>query len=163
MLVRTKRRNPNVRCLMLTVLWIRLDRSYKPWLIFQIREREREKNKNVSSTFHTMHKMNVPLSNFLKLALPTSKGVANFKDPYQFLDATQRRCEAMRCMDDRAVPLTSFWLEGEVVVNQYESKKSEMIVNSPPMAWKEFLMMFLKRFLSESVRDIRAYEFERLV
>lgn len=52
------------------------------------REREREKNKNVSSTFHTMHKMNVPLSNFLKLALPTSKGVANFKDPYQFLDAT---------------------------------------------------------------------------
>jgi sulfatase maturation enzyme AslB (radical SAM superfamily) len=38
-----------------------------------------------------------------------------------------------------------------------------MIVNSPPMAWKEFLIMFLKRFLSESVRDIKAYEFERLV
>jgi len=41
MLVRTKRRNPNVRCLMLTVLWIRLDRSYKPWLIFYMRERKR--------------------------------------------------------------------------------------------------------------------------
>ena len=40
---------------------------------------------------------------------------------------------------------------------------SEMIVNSPSMAWKEFFMMFLKRFLSENVRDIRAYEFERLV
>jgi hypothetical protein len=51
-------------------------------------EREKEKNKNVSSTFHTIHEMNVPLSNFLKLALPTSKGVDNFEDPYQFLDAT---------------------------------------------------------------------------
>ena len=51
-------------------------------------EREKEKNKNVSSTFHTIHEMIVPLSNFFKLALPTSKGVDNFEDPYQFLDAT---------------------------------------------------------------------------
>ena len=49
-------------------------------------EKEKEKNvsldKNVSSTSHTMHEMNMPLSNFLKLALPTSKEVDNFKDPY---------------------------------------------------------------------------------
>jgi hypothetical protein len=44
-------------------------------------EREKEKNKNASSTFHIVHEMKVPLSEFLKLTPPTFKGVNNSEDP----------------------------------------------------------------------------------
>jgi hypothetical protein len=43
-------------------------------------EREKEKNKNASSTFHTVHEVKVPLSEFLKLTPPTFKGVNNSED-----------------------------------------------------------------------------------
>jgi hypothetical protein len=44
-------------------------------------EREKEKNKNASSTFHTVHEVKVPLSEFLKLTPPTFKGVNNSENP----------------------------------------------------------------------------------
>jgi hypothetical protein len=59
--------------------------------------------------------------------------------------------------------LASFRLEGEVVMNWYESKRSENAINSLLITWKEFCEMFLKCFMLESVRDARAYKFERLV
>ncbi|XP_073268753.1 uncharacterized protein [Populus alba] len=126
-------------------------------------EKEKEKDKSASSTSHTVHGVKVPLSEFLKLAPPTFKGVDNSEDPQQFLDAVWRRCEAMGCTDHRAVTLASFRLEGEVAVNWYESKKGERAYSSPPMEWKEFSEIFLERFLPESVREARSYEFEKLV
>ena len=126
-------------------------------------ERENEKDKNASSTSHTVHGVKVPLSEFLKLTPPTFKGVDNSEDPQQFLDSVWCRCEAMGCTDHRVVTLTSFRLEGEVVVKWYESKRGERAVSSPPMEWKEFSEMFLERFLPESVREARSYEFEKLV
>jgi len=80
-------------------------------------EREKEKDKNASSTSHTVHRVKVPLLEFLKLTPPTFKGVDNSEDPQQFLDAVWCRCEAMGCTDHRVVTLASFRLEGEVVVN----------------------------------------------
>ena len=47
-------------------------------------EREKEKNKNASSTFYTVYEVKVPLSEFLKLTPPTFKGVNNFEDPKFF-------------------------------------------------------------------------------
>ncbi|XP_073261125.1 uncharacterized protein [Populus alba] len=98
-------------------------------------EKEKEKDKNASSTSHSVHGVKVPLA----------------------------KCEAMGCTDHRAVTLASFRLEGEVAVNWYESKRGERAASSPPMAWKEFSEMFLERFLPESVREARSYEFEKLV
>uniref|UniRef100_A0A6M2EZQ9 Retrotransposon gag domain-containing protein n=1 Tax=Populus davidiana TaxID=266767 RepID=A0A6M2EZQ9_9ROSI len=126
-------------------------------------EKEKEKDKNASSTSHTLHGVKVPLAEFLKLAPPTFKGVDNSEDPQQFLDAVWRRCEAMGCTDHRAVILASFRLEGEVALNWYESKRGERAASSPPMVWKEFSEIFLERFLPESVREARSYEFEKLV
>jgi hypothetical protein len=126
-------------------------------------EREKEKDKNASSTSHTVHGVKVPLSEFLKLTPPTFKGVDNSEDPQQFLDSVWCRCEAMGCTDHRVVTLTSFRLEGEVVVKWYESKRGERAASSPPMAWKDFSEMFLERFLPESVREARSYKFEKLV
>ena len=48
-------------------------------------------------------------------------------------------------------------------MNWYESKRGERVASSPPMAWKEFSEIFLERFLPESVREARSYEFEKLV
>jgi len=110
-----------------------------------------------------VHGVKVPLSEFLKLAPSTFKAVDNSEDPQYFLDAVWRRCEAWGCTDHRAVTLASFRLEGEVAVNWYKSKRGEMIASSPPMAWKDFFEMFLERFLRESVREARPYEFEKLV
>ena len=42
---------------------------------------EREKDKNASSTSHNVHGVKVSLSEFLKLAPPTFKGVDNSEDP----------------------------------------------------------------------------------
>jgi sulfatase maturation enzyme AslB (radical SAM superfamily) len=61
------------------------------------------------------------------------------------------------------VTLASFKLKGGVTVNWYKFKRSEKTTNSPSMEWKEFSKRFLKHFLSENMRDTRAYEFERLV
>ena len=44
-------------------------------------EREKKKDKSASSTSYTVHGMKVSLSEFLKLAPPTFKGVDNSEDP----------------------------------------------------------------------------------
>jgi hypothetical protein len=44
-------------------------------------KRENEKDKNVYSTSHIVHGVNVPLLEFLKLAPPIFKGVNNSKLP----------------------------------------------------------------------------------
>jgi len=126
-------------------------------------KREKEKDKNASSTSHTVHGVKVSLSEFFKLAPSTFKGVDNSEDPQHFLDAVWRRCEAMGCTDHRTVTLASFRLKGEVAVNWYKSKRGERAASSPPVAWKDFSEMFLERFLPESVREVRPYEFEKLV
>ena len=59
--------------------------------------------------------------------------------------------------------LASFRLECEVIMNQYKSKMNEKAANYQPMTWKEFYEMFFQCFLPESLRDARAYEFDKLV
>jgi len=126
-------------------------------------KRENEKDKNVYSTSHIVHGVNVPLLEFLKLAPPIFKGVNNSKLPQYFLDAVWHRCEVMGCTDHHVVILASFMLEGKVVVNWYKSKRNKKAVDSSLMSWNEFSKMFLERFSPENVRDDRSYEFKRLV
>jgi hypothetical protein len=99
-------------------------------------EREKEKDKNASLTSYTVHGVKMSLLEFLKLAPSTFKGVDNFEDTQQFLDAVWCRCEVMGCTDHRVVTLASFRLKGEVVVNWYESKRNEKKISSLSMAWK---------------------------
>jgi hypothetical protein len=54
--------------------------------------------------------------------------------------------------------LTSFRLEGDMVISWFESRKR---VRPTKAQWK-FSTLFLDIFLPQSVRDARLYKFERL-
>ena len=76
-------------------------------------ERDRRRDRDVTSSSHTVQGVNVPLNDFIKLAPPTFTGMNSLEDPQRFLDDIWRRCEVLGCTDHRAVSLASFRLEGE--------------------------------------------------
>jgi hypothetical protein len=52
-------------------------------------------------------------------------------------------------------------LEGDVAISWFEYRKRARPVEAQ-WTWKKFSSMFLDRFLPQSIRDARLYEFERL-
>lgn len=137
-----------------------LSQVVRTWIEFSM-ERDRRRDRDVPSTSHTVQGVNVPLNDFMKLAPPIFTGMDSSEDPQRFLDDIWRRCEALGCTDHRAVSLASFRLEGDVAISWFESRKRARPVEAQ-WTWKEFSSMFLDRFLPQSVRDARLYEFERL-
>ena len=59
------------------------------------------------------------------------------------------------------VSLASFRLEGDVAIFWFEFRERTRLAKAR-WIWKEFSTVFLDRFLPQSVRDARLYEFERL-
>ena len=124
-------------------------------------ERKRRKDKDISSTSYAVQGVNVPLNDFMKLTPPIFTGMNSSEDPQRFLDDIRKRCEALGCTDHQAVSLASFRLEGDVTSSWFESVKRARPIQAE-WTWEEFSTMFLDRFLPQSVRDARLYEFERL-
>ncbi|XP_011043435.1 PREDICTED: uncharacterized protein LOC105138901 [Populus euphratica] len=122
-----------------------LSQVVRTWIKFSM-ERDRRRDRDVTSTSHTVQGVNVSLNDFMKLAPPIFTGMDNSKDPQRFLDDIWRRCEALRCTDHRAVSLASFRLEGDVAISWFESRKRARLVEAQ-WTWKEFSSMFLDKFL----------------
>ncbi|XP_034895577.1 uncharacterized protein [Populus alba] len=137
-----------------------LSQVVQTWIEFTM-ERDRMRDRDVPSTSHTVQGVNVPLDAFMKLAPPIFTGINSSEDPQRFLDDIWRRCKALGCTDHRAVSLASFRLEGDVAISWFESRERARPVDTQ-WTWKEFSSMFLDRFLPQSIRDARLYEFERL-
>ena len=137
-----------------------LSRTMRTWMEFNM-GRDRRRDRDVPSSSHTIQGVNVPLNDFMKLAPPTFTGMNSSEDPQRFLDDIWRRCEILGCTDHRAVSLASFRLEGDVAISWFESRKRARPTEAQ-WTWNEFSTMFLDRFLPQSVRDARLYEFERL-
>ncbi|XP_073222410.1 uncharacterized protein [Cicer arietinum] len=87
----------------------------------------------------------VTLPYFTKLKPPTFSGSSATEDPQQFIDSLEWLWRALGVARD--------WFD---IVSRGRQ------VGSPPLAWREFSQLFMARFLSESVRDGLAHEFERL-
>uniref|UniRef100_A0A6N2MM29 Retrotransposon gag domain-containing protein n=1 Tax=Salix viminalis TaxID=40686 RepID=A0A6N2MM29_SALVM len=128
-----------------------LCKTMQNWIEFTM-ERERRKDKDISSTSYAVQGVNVPLNDFMKLTPPIFTGMNN---------DIWRRCEALGCTDHQAVSLVSFRLEGDVSSSWFKSRKRARPLHGE-WTWEEFSTMFLDRFLPQSVRDARLYEFERL-
>ena len=77
------------------------------------------------------------------------------------MDVCDRLCTALGCSLARAVELTSFQLQG-VAYEWYKSLLKSRPVGHPALEWPEFYNAFVKRFMPESLRDAKAWEFELL-
>uniref|UniRef100_A0A6N2MJX2 Retrotransposon gag domain-containing protein n=1 Tax=Salix viminalis TaxID=40686 RepID=A0A6N2MJX2_SALVM len=111
-----------------------LCKTMRNWIEFTM-ERERRKDKDISSTSYVVQGVNVPLNDFMKLTPPIFTGMNSSEDPQR--------------------------LEGDVSSSWFESRKRARPLQGE-WTWEEFSTMFLDRFLPQSVRDARLYEFERL-
>ncbi|EOY00166.1 Uncharacterized protein TCM_009841 [Theobroma cacao] len=74
----------------------------------------------------------------------------------------EKICKALGCSSVRSVELAAFQLE-DVAQEWYSSLCRGRPTNATPLAWSEFSVAFLDRFLPLSVRNARAREFETLV
>uniref|UniRef100_A0A6N2MLC2 Retrotransposon gag domain-containing protein n=1 Tax=Salix viminalis TaxID=40686 RepID=A0A6N2MLC2_SALVM len=121
-----------------------LCKTMRNWIEFTM-ERERRKDKDISSTSYAVQGVN--------LTPPIFTGMNSSEDPQRFLDDIWRRCEALGCTDHQAVSLASFRLEGYVTSSWFESRKRARPIQGE-WTWEEFSTMFLDR--------CSTYEFERL-
>ncbi|WRX29259.1 Reverse transcriptase domain - like 10 [Theobroma cacao] len=106
--------------------------------------------------------LDISLPDFLKLKPPTFSGSDASEKPQVFLDKMEKICKALGCSSVRSVELAAFQLE-DVAQEWYSSLCRRRPTNATPLAWSEFSVAFLDRFLPLSVRNARAREFETLV
>ncbi|EOY03326.1 DNA/RNA polymerases superfamily protein [Theobroma cacao] len=106
--------------------------------------------------------LDISLPDFLKLKPPTFSGSDASEKPQVFLDKMEKICKALGCSSVRSVELAAFQLE-DVAQEWYSSLCRGRPTNATPLAWSEFSVAFLDRFLPLSVRNARAREFETLV
>ncbi|XP_017974363.1 PREDICTED: uncharacterized protein LOC108661520 [Theobroma cacao] len=106
--------------------------------------------------------LDISLPDFLKLKPPTFSGSDASEKPQVFLDKMEKICKALGCSSVRSVELVAFQLE-DVAQEWYSSLCRGRPTNATPLAWSEFNVAFLDRFLPLSVRNARAREFETLV
>ncbi|EOX94130.1 DNA/RNA polymerases superfamily protein [Theobroma cacao] len=106
--------------------------------------------------------LDISLPDFLKLKPPTFSGSDASEKPQVFLDKMEKICKALGCSSVRSVELAAFQLE-DVSQEWYSSLCRGRPTNATPLAWSEFSVAFLDRFLPLSVRNARAREFETLV
>ena len=62
-------------------------------------ERDRRRDRDVPSTFHTVQGVNMSLNDFMKLAPLIFTEMNSLKDPQMFLDDIWQWCEALGCTD----------------------------------------------------------------
>ncbi|EOX94096.1 Uncharacterized protein TCM_003239 [Theobroma cacao] len=106
--------------------------------------------------------LDISLPDFLKLKPPTFSGSDASEKPQVFLDKMEKICKALGCSSVRSVELAAFQLE-DVAQEWFSSLCRGRPTNATPLAWSEFSVAFLDRFLPLSVRNARAREFETLV
>ncbi|WRX31003.1 Retrotransposon gag domain - like 10 [Theobroma cacao] len=106
--------------------------------------------------------MKVSLTDFLKLKPPSFTGSDVSEKPQVFLDKMEKIYNAMGCSSFRSVELVAFQLE-DVTQEWYDLLRRGRPTDATPLTWSEFSTAFLDRFLSHSVRNARAREFEALV
>ncbi|XP_070049382.1 uncharacterized protein [Nicotiana tomentosiformis] len=104
----------------------------------------------------------VSLQEFLKLKSPKFTGSDNSADPQRFLDGTLKALRALGCSSERVVELAAYKLEYMANI-WYETVLLGRPVGAAPLTWDEFSKLFMDHFLSDSLRQKYARDFERLV
>ncbi|EOY31660.1 Uncharacterized protein TCM_038639 [Theobroma cacao] len=94
--------------------------------------------------------LDISLPDFLKLKPPTFSGSDASEKPQVFLDKMEKICKALGCSSVRSVELATFQLE-DVAQEWYSSLCRGRPTNATPLAWSEFSVAFLDRFLPLSV------------
>ena len=101
------------------------------------------------------------LKQFLDLRTPSFSGEQKTDDPTKFLAEIKKRFRALDYEGPRRVSLVEFLLEGRAQT-WFDNMREGRPAGAAPISWEEFEAGFLREFLPESVKQSRAYEFERL-
>ena len=100
----------------------------------------------------------VSLYEFRRNKPPVFSGIEHDADLQDFVDICDRLCTALRCSSIRAVELTSYKLTG-VAYEWYKSLLRSRLAGSPTFDWPKFYNAFVERFILESLRDAKIWEF----
>ncbi|XP_070045893.1 uncharacterized protein [Nicotiana tomentosiformis] len=92
----------------------------------------------------------------------SSSGSDNSTDPQSFLDETLKALRALGCSSERAVELAAYKLE-DMANTWYETMLLGRPTGATPLTWDEFTKLFMNHFLTDSLMQKYARDFERLV
>lgn len=110
-------------------------------------------------TYFRAGSMYEKLSEFLKLQPSSYSGLEDYEDTQEFLDEIQKISASLGCSSNWIMKLATFELKGKTNA-WWMTKRTGRPLGSSSIAWNEFKGAFINRFLLQSMRLVRAHEFE---